>query len=150
MSPHPSITSYGGAYIADPNPRNTSHKIADECSFRQDSTLHSTWSRVGEQPLIPKTGQRKTVKVFGAVDITKDRFIYKTTESIDNPYGSLTSLHRQYQYKQTLETSPLSDPTPFQILNKISWPPCVGEIFSILYRSCTSLFCQKKPMLSYC
>ena len=52
----------------------------DECSFRQDSTLHLTWSRIGKQPLIPKTGQRKTMKVFGSVDITKDRFIYKTDD----------------------------------------------------------------------
>ena len=50
----------------------------DECSFRQDPTLHATWSRVGKQPLIPKTGQRKTMKIFGCVDITKNRFIYKT------------------------------------------------------------------------
>ena len=52
----------------------------DEASFRQDSTLHQTWSRLGCQPLIPVTGQRKSLKVFGAVDLFAARFLYKFTE----------------------------------------------------------------------
>jgi hypothetical protein len=28
----------------------------DEASFRQDSTLYRTWSRVGVQPLVPVVG----------------------------------------------------------------------------------------------
>lgn len=49
----------------------------DEASFRQDSTLHATWSRRGQQPLVPVTGQRKSVKIFGCVDIFSAKFIYK-------------------------------------------------------------------------
>lgn len=48
----------------------------DEASFRQDSTLHQTWARVGCQPLIPVTGARKSVKIFGAVDVLSARFTF--------------------------------------------------------------------------
>jgi len=46
----------------------------DEASFRQDSTLHRTWSRVGCQPVVPVTGKRESVKVFGCVDLHSAEF----------------------------------------------------------------------------
>ncbi|MBI4668048.1 MAG: IS630 family transposase [Elusimicrobia bacterium] len=49
----------------------------DEASFRQDSTLHQTWSRLGCQPSVPVTGQRKSLKVFGSVEVFTARFLYK-------------------------------------------------------------------------
>lgn len=52
----------------------------DEASFRQDSTLHRTWSRRGCQPLVPVTGERKSVKIFGCVDIFSARFLYRRDE----------------------------------------------------------------------
>lgn len=52
----------------------------DEVSFRQDSTLHATWARRGQQPLVPVTGQRKSVKIFGCVDVFSARFHYKQDE----------------------------------------------------------------------
>lgn len=52
----------------------------DEASFRQDSTLYCTWSRKGRQPLVPVTGQRKSVKIFGCVDIHAARFHYHRDE----------------------------------------------------------------------
>lgn len=52
----------------------------DEASFRQDATLHSTWSRRGCQPLIPVTGQRKSVKIFGCIDMFATRFLYYRDE----------------------------------------------------------------------
>lgn len=51
--------------------------FTDEASFRQDSTLHATWSRIGKQPLVPVTGQRKSLKIFGAVDLYSARFLYR-------------------------------------------------------------------------
>ena len=51
----------------------------DEASFRQDSTLFSTWSRKGCQPLVPVTGERNSVKIFGCVDIYRPRFLYQRT-----------------------------------------------------------------------
>jgi len=50
--------------------------FADEATFRQDSTLHTTWARVGSQPKIPVTGQRKSVKIFGCIEIYSARFLY--------------------------------------------------------------------------
>jgi len=43
--------------------------FTDEASFRQDSTLHATWSRIGCPPEVPVTGQRKSVKIFGAIEL---------------------------------------------------------------------------------
>jgi transposase len=48
----------------------------DEVSFRQDSTLHQTWARKGNPPIVPVTGQRKSVKIFGCVEIYSGRFLY--------------------------------------------------------------------------
>ena len=52
----------------------------DEASFRQDSTLHRTWSRVGCQPFVPVTGQRESVKVFGCVDLHSAEFKFMIDE----------------------------------------------------------------------
>ena len=48
----------------------------DEASFRQDSTLHQTWARRGQQPLVPVTGQRKSIKIFGAVELGRAKCHY--------------------------------------------------------------------------
>ena len=50
---------------------------ADEATFRQDSTLHWTWGRRGYQPEVPVTGQRKSIKVFGGVEVYSGRFLYR-------------------------------------------------------------------------
>ena len=50
--------------------------FTDEASFRQDSTLHTTWSRIGCPPQVPVTGQRKSVKILGAVELWRTRFHY--------------------------------------------------------------------------
>jgi transposase len=49
---------------------------ADEASFRQDSTLHSTWARKGCQPEVPVTGERKSAKIFGCVELNTASFTY--------------------------------------------------------------------------
>lgn len=54
--------------------------FTDEASFRQDSTLHATWSRVGHPPQVPVTGERKSVKILGAVDLYRARFHYQREE----------------------------------------------------------------------
>jgi len=51
--------------------------FSDEASFRQDSTLHATWSRVGRPPQVPVTGQRKSIKILGAVELHENRFHYQ-------------------------------------------------------------------------
>ena len=48
----------------------------DEASFRQDATLYRTWSRRGQTPLVLVTGERKSVKIFGAVEVYSGEFIY--------------------------------------------------------------------------
>ena len=51
--------------------------FVDEATFRQDATLHQTWARKGNQPQVPVTGARKSVKIFGSVEITSARFCYR-------------------------------------------------------------------------
>ncbi len=54
--------------------------FTDEASFRQNSTLHATWSRVGHPPEVPVTGERKSVKILGAVELYRARFHYQRDE----------------------------------------------------------------------
>ena len=52
----------------------------DEASFRQDSTLYRTWSRVGQQALVPVTGARQSAKIFGCVEVYDATFVYGSDE----------------------------------------------------------------------
>ncbi len=62
--------------------------FTDEASFRQDSTLHATWGRIGRPPEVPVTGERKSVKVLGAVEIYTASFHY----GIDEVFNASTYL----------------------------------------------------------
>lgn len=48
----------------------------DEASFRQDATLHATWSRRGTTPIVPVSSSRNSIKVFGCVEIHRAKFLY--------------------------------------------------------------------------
>ena len=74
----------------------------DEVSFRQDSTLHATWARRGQQPLVPVTGQRKSVKIFGCVDVFSARFHYKQDDvfNADTYLEFLEQVVRRYYRKK--------------------------------------------------
>ena len=66
------------------------------------STLHATWSRRGCQPLIPVTGQRKSIKIFGCIDLVSAKFTYQR-DSVFNADTYLLFLERvarQYHGKQ--------------------------------------------------
>ena len=52
----------------------------DEASFRQDATLYRTWSRRGQTPLVPVTGERKSVKIFASVEVYSGEFIYRSEQ----------------------------------------------------------------------
>src|SRR5438552_13905526 len=73
--------------------------FTDEASFRQDSTLHATWSRVGHPPEIPVTGQRKSVKILGAIELRKVRFHYlrDCVFNAETYLAFLQNLARRYQ-----------------------------------------------------
>jgi transposase len=67
--------------------------FTDEASFRQDSTLHATWSRVGHPPEVPVTGERKNVKILGAIELWRTRFHYRE-DTIFNASSYLTFLEQ--------------------------------------------------------
>ncbi len=39
--------------------------------------MHATWSRVGRAPEFWVTGERKTVKILGAIELLRTRFHYR-------------------------------------------------------------------------
>ncbi len=67
--------------------------FTDEASFRQDSTLHATWSRVGHPPEVPVTGERKNVKILGAIELWRTRFHYRE-DTVFNASSYLTFLEQ--------------------------------------------------------
>src|ERR1019366_4206590 len=67
--------------------------FTDEASFRQDSTLHATWSRVGHPPEVPVTGERQSVKILGAFELWSARFHYGQAP-VFNASTYLDFLHR--------------------------------------------------------
>src|SRR3984893_5867655 len=73
--------------------------FTDEASFRQDSTLHATWSRVGQPPQVPVTGERKSVKILGAIELWRTRFHYRqdTAFNASTYLAFLEQLARSYR-----------------------------------------------------
>jgi transposase len=73
--------------------------FTDEASFRQGSTLHATWSRVGHPPEIPVTGERKSIKILGAIELWCARFHYRqdTVFNADTYLGLPEQLARSYR-----------------------------------------------------
>jgi hypothetical protein len=67
--------------------------FTDEASFRQDSTLHATWSRIGRLPQVPVLGERKSVKILGAIELRHARFHYQQ----DTVFNASTYLAFLYQ-----------------------------------------------------
>jgi transposase len=51
--------------------------------------LHATWAKRGCQPEIPVTGARKSIKVFGCIDVTAAEFNHK----IDTVFNVKTYLN---------------------------------------------------------
>jgi transposase len=49
----------------------------DEASFRQDATLHATWSRRGNTPIVHTSSSRNSIKVYGCVEIERAKFMYQ-------------------------------------------------------------------------
>jgi len=73
----------------------------DETSFRQDSTIHATWARRGQPPKVPITGARKSIKIFGCVDLLSAKFNYRVDEVFNaNTYLKfLEQVARRYHGK---------------------------------------------------
>ena len=50
--------------------------FGDEVSFALWGSLGRTWAPIGEQPVVKTTGNRKGLKIFGAIDLMKGGFHY--------------------------------------------------------------------------
>jgi transposase len=61
--------------------------------------MHATWSRVGHPPEIPVTGERKSIKILGAIELWRARFHYRqdTVFNADTYLGFLEQLARSYR-----------------------------------------------------
>src|SRR5208283_114073 len=75
-----------------------------EASFRQVSTLHTNWSQVDCPPEVPVTGRRKTVKIFGAIELWKTRVHYpqETICNASTYFAFLEQLARSYRRQGAL------------------------------------------------
>jgi len=73
--------------------------FTDEASFRQDWTLHATWSRIGRPSEIPATGECKNAKILGAIELWRTRFDYRqeTVFNATTYLGFLQQLARRYR-----------------------------------------------------
>jgi transposase len=76
----------------------------DEVSFRQDATLYCTWARRGCPPQIPTTGARRSVKIFGCIEIYSARFLYhrETVFNADTYLDFLEQIARYYYPRPVL------------------------------------------------
>ena len=50
--------------------------------------MHATWSRIGHPPEVPVTGARKSVKILGAIELSRTRFHYRQ----DTGFNAITYL----------------------------------------------------------
>ena len=57
--------------------KNSYVLFGDEASFPQWGTLSFTWSKIGVQPIVKTTGNRKSYKVFGLIDYFTGKFFSK-------------------------------------------------------------------------
>ena len=71
--------------------------FGDEASFPQGGSLSYTWAPVGEQPVVPTSGQRKGWKVFGLLDYFSGRLFHQGLE------GRLNSASYTAFLQQVLE-----------------------------------------------
>lgn len=55
----------------------------DEAGFRQDPTLHKTWSRKGYQPQVEQLKKRSGIKVLGCIDIEEMEFKYTFEKTLE-------------------------------------------------------------------
>ena len=61
--------------------------------------MHATWSRVGCPPEVPVSGERKSVKILGAIELWRTRFDYRQ-DSVFNAstyLAFLEQLARRYR-----------------------------------------------------
>ena len=61
--------------------------------------MHATWSRIGHPPEVSVTGQRKSVKILGAIELWQTRFHYQqdTVFNAVTYLGFLESLASRYR-----------------------------------------------------
>ena len=66
--------------------------------------MHATWSRFGQPPEIPVTGQRRSVKILGAIELWRTRFPYRQ-DAVFNAgscWAFLKQLARRYRRQRAV------------------------------------------------
>ena len=66
--------------------------------------MHATWSRFGQPPEIPVTGQRRSVKILGAIELWRTRFPYRqdTVFNAGSCWAFLKQLARRYRRQRAV------------------------------------------------
>ena len=61
--------------------KNNAHLFfEDEASFALWGSLFYTWAPRGQQPVVKTTGKRKSLKVFGVIELSSGRLVYQAIE----------------------------------------------------------------------
>jgi len=66
----------------------------DESFFQQWGSLSYSWSKVGCQPLVYSSGNRRSYKTFGAIDFWTGRFVYQCEENSLNTETYISFLQK--------------------------------------------------------
>ena len=69
--------------------------FTDEVSFALWGSLGRTWGPRGQQPTVKTTGQRKGMKIFGAIDFHSGAFYYREAHSYKLTAKALKALKEQ-------------------------------------------------------
>ncbi len=69
--------------------------FTDEASFAMWGSLGRTWAPRGQQPMLKTTGQRKGLKMFGAIDFHSGAFYYHEARSYKLSAKALKTLNNE-------------------------------------------------------
>ncbi len=69
--------------------------FGDEVSFALWGSLGRTWAPIGQQPVVKTTGNRKGLKIFGAIDMMKGGFHYRESRQYVLTQKSFTALKNE-------------------------------------------------------
>lgn len=68
--------------------------FGDEVSFALWGSLGKTWAPIGQQPMVKTTGNRRALKIFGAIDLMHGSFHYRESFQYVLTQKSFTALKK--------------------------------------------------------